>query len=241
MWVDYRDGSNDLYDHYPEIQRVGIKTTLPGADVMLVGNGPDDTNPLIGVEAKKLWDLVGSMNTGRLQGTQIPALLDNYDVRWLLYYGDYRCGRDGSLQIHSGKGWKGLRLGSRLVPFGWLEAFLIELEVQGIHCKHAVDEPTAVQWLLTLYRWYSKPWKDHKGMRKFDSSGEISMIPGMDDRMLTRAKVASALPGIGFERAVAAAVSFPTVRDMVNADINQWMEVPGVGKTIAKAVVEAVK
>jgi ERCC4-type nuclease len=126
------------------------------------------------------------------------------------------------------------------VPYGYIESFLFDVAALGVHVKHAYDIREACVWLGVLHRWWSKRWSDHKGMRTLDSSHEPSLMPNMDEGMKQRVKIAAQLPAVGFERAVAVAQHFASVSDMINAGFEEWVEVPGIGKVIAKAVVAAI-
>lgn len=237
IFVDDRAGSNRLL-RYPSIRALCQETRLDGADVALIGNGPD--GPLmVGVEVKSIFDLISSMNTGRLQGTQVPALM-KYDERWLLYYGSYRPGRGGTLEVYRKGTWRRHRIGNRDVPYGYVESFLLNLVVTGINVKHAFNEEEAVEWIACLHRWWSKPWTKHKGLRTLDRSKQSSLLPSMDAETKLRVKVASQLPGVGFERALAAAQYFPTVEAMINARVEEWAAIPGIGRVIAKAIRQAI-
>jgi excinuclease UvrABC nuclease subunit len=54
-------------------------------------------------------------------------------------------------------------------------------------------------------------------------------------------RVAAELPGIGWERAGAVSRRFTTVRQMVDAEADEWLTVPGIGKTIAARAVAALQ
>lgn len=239
MLVDDRTGSRDLMGYEP-VRSVGLLCRLDSADVAITGNGPDGPI-LVGIEVKSVWDVLNSANTGRLQATQIPAMLATYDVNWLLYYGGHRAGRNGILEVQRRGKWEPVKLGSRPVPYGYLEAMLIDISTVGVSVHRALDVAEASAWLGVLYRWWSKPWDKHHGMRTLDKSRGISLMPGMTAEVLQMTKVAAALPGVGFERAVAAANHFDSVQDMINADEAEWALVPGVGKVVANAVVRAVR
>lgn len=239
MFVDDRAGSCDLLNYEP-VRSLGEKTRLDSGDVALVGNGPSG-EVLVGVECKSIWDLISSINTGRLQATQLPALLATYEVAWLLYFGSYRPGRDGRLEVRRGGVWREFKLGSRSVPYGYVESFLLDCAALGVRVRYAYDIREACAWLGVLHRWWNKRWIDHKGMRTLDHSREMSLMPGMDAETHLRAKVAAQLPGVGFERALSAAQHFGSVREMINSNADGWASVPGVGKVIAKAVVIAVQ
>lgn len=223
------------------VKSIGELCRLDSADAMLTGNGPDDTVRLVGVEVKSVWDVLGSANTGRLQATQVPAMLATYDVSWLLYYGDHRVARDGVLEVLRRGKWETLKLGNRPVPYGYLEALLIDLTTVGVHVHRALNIEEAAAWLGVLWRWWQKPWNKHHGMHTLDRSRDVSLMPGMDSATLQRAKVAAALPGVGFERAVAAARHFPSIAAMMGATEKEWACVPGIGKTVAHAVITTIR
>lgn len=242
MLVDSRVGSKDLIKH-PPLSTCGILCVLESGDVVINGNGPKGSVS-IGVEVKSIFDIIASLESGRVQ-TQLKRMLGIYDRNYLLTYGIYKCDpKTGALIILKGNAWQKYRIGSRYIPFGYVEGFLVEVEELGVTCKHVQDIPTAVSWLGCLSRWWGKSWDDHKAFRKFDTSNRLGLIPEIDPHIGYKAKVAHELmpgSGMGFKRSMAAAEYFSTVGDMVNATANEWASVPGVGKVIAKTVTAAVR
>lgn len=252
IYIDNQAGSKDLV-LYPPLDKCGELTRLASADVQFVGNGPSGP-VLVGVEVKSVPDLLNSAATGRLQADdgQLAAMHAAYDYCWLCVYGDVQRGQRGQLQIR-GKWGKFFNheIGNNPVPFGYLDALIIELaarrvRVVRIPCANPNEPLTeTAQWLGVLHRWWSKEWHEHKLVRTFNKANDIPLTPGVPEDVLYRAGVASKLlpgrGGIGYERAIAAAQHFDSVREMVNADAKEWQQVPGVGKVLSKAVVEAVK
>lgn len=243
FFIDPRAGSKELMKHEP-VKSSAEFCFLDFGDAMIVGNGPNGAT-LVGVEVKSIWDLISSIDTGRLQATQLPGLLRTYEHSALLYYGQTRMGRSGELEMWRAhgrqRGWHVFKLGTRAVPYGYLEAFLWEVALLGVHVQRVDDERTAAAWLGVLHRWWSKDWTAHKGLRTLDRSRDVSLMPNMDAATHQRVKIAAQLPGVGYDRAVNAANHFGSVREMINADADAWTSVRGVGRVIAKAVVEAVK
>lgn len=231
MLIDDRAGSKTLMEYSP-CREVGILCRLESGDVSMVGNGQHG-RIVIGVEVKSIFDLVSSMNTGRIQASQIPLMLRTYDRTYLLYYGTYTAGPHGELQI----GGRPYMIGSRAVPYGWLEGALMTYQACGVTIKRVTDISEAAQWLGTLARWWAKPWDKHDGMKAFDTSQDISLMPNVPDSVLFRARVAAAIPVIGYKRGLAVARHFPSIRAMVDADEREWMKIEGVGKTIARTAV----
>lgn len=239
LLIDDRAGSERLLT-YPALIDIAQATRLDAGDAMLMGNGP--TGPLwVGVEVKSIHDLMSSINTGRFQATQLPGMLEAYDVRWLTYYGQYRPGRDGHLEIRKGAAWRRFRLGSREVPYGYLESMLFDIVAAGVNVRHCYDESEVAAWLSCLHRWWGKDWTRHKGLHAFDKSKPLMNLPHGDAGLAFRAAVAAQLPGLGFQKATTAGQHFDSVRGMINAEVGDWMRVPGVGKVLAKAITEAVK
>lgn len=238
--IDDRAGSKDLV-HFAPLDECGVLTRLDAGDVAFEGKGPDG-RVYVGVEVKSIFDLISSMDTGRLQGTQVPAMLAHFDVSWLLYYGHYRADpHSAALQIKRGKMWRNHTIGKRPVPYGYVEAFLLTLNSCGILVKRVRDKEEAARWIGELARWWSKPWDKHRGMHAFDWSRERSVMPNVDADTAFRARFAAQLPAIGYDRALAVARHFPTVEAMVGASVEEWIEVPGIGKVIAKAAWESLR
>ncbi len=255
--VDDRAGSKDLVKH-PPLDTLGQLCRLHSGDVCFQGNG--SAGPvLVGIEVKSVLDLLASLNTGRLQATQLPRMMADYDVNWLLYYGTYRPNpKSGALQIRKrvkGRGpvpvWVDYSIGAKVVPYGYHEAFLVSpsFTQTGVLSKRVFDLAEAAYWIGVLYRTWQRPYSSHKSMRTFDKSREVS-VPGMDTKTEVRAKMCSAWPGVGYEKAVAIAMHFTSARAMVNAGVEELAEVQmpadkngrrsRVGKVVAKAIVEVV-
>lgn len=235
LLVDDRAGSKDLMAHAC-IRDIGSLTRLESADVAFTGNGPDDSL-LIGIELKSISDLVSSIGTGRLPASQVPAMLDTYDVSYLLHYGSYRADPiSGVLQVaHRGR-WLDHRVGSRSVPYGWLMSMLTTFMGAGMRIVRVTDLTEAAAWIAAQYRWWQKPWSDHRGLHTFDKSTHIGLRPDIDSDTLLRARVAAQLPGVGYDRAIQVARHFTSVRDMMCAGSKRWAEIPGIGRVIADGV-----
>lgn len=105
--IDHSAGSRDLI-LYPPLNNPSLAAlsdlsissdTGSSCDVCFTGNGPDNSRLMIGIEFCSLSDLLSKITSGRLQATQLPHMLKEYDICWLLFYGTYRCGKDDTLEI----------------------------------------------------------------------------------------------------------------------------------------------
>jgi ERCC4-type nuclease len=252
IFVDYRKGSKDLVDIYP-LDKPGLceLCKLDSGDVMFSGYNPTG-EVLIGIELKELGELISSIQTGRLQAGQMPKMINDYDTKWLLYYGNYRPSEKGYLQtVELGNGdtvkrkkWKDYGYSNNPIRYSYLEDFLIESREYGFKIQRVGSKCEAAMWIYIYYKLISRPWSSHKLFKTFDRSGQIPFPPEMklSDQERRMARVADELcPGIGFERAIAAARYFDSVQHMVNADVSEWQSIDGIGKVIAKRVRAAIE
>lgn len=240
MIVDRRAGSIDLY---PQLQMAGVRPLELGelgyGDVQIEGRGEGGCPVLVGVEYKRLGDLCQCIDNGRFVGHQLPGMLECYQDVWLCVEGIYRDGRHGEVEVPVGAGWKSLKSGgSKAFSIQAMLGFLITLQVKcGVKVVHTGTLPQTVRWLSALNHWWtSKDWEDHRAHLSFDNSQALTLIsrPSLVRRM------AKELPGIGWDRSGKVARHFASVVEMVNAPKAEWEGIDGVGKGIAKKVVDAL-
>lgn len=201
--VDPRKGGRkdlpDLTDLPPlDSSDVAIHSTLSSADVMFSGVGPGDSSRLTGIEMKRVDDLINSRQTGRLQDTQIPAMLREYDECWLLTYGRYRCdpsdhctlqvekqwggkppvwcrvqaqGTRKTKKTKTGNGNGGNGNGPRYLPYSYVESFIVSLGDLGIRHHHCDSLQQCAEWVYFLYCKRQQSWsRQHRNLRAFDVS-----------------------------------------------------------------------
>jgi ERCC4-type nuclease len=239
--VDDRAGSRDLLD-YPVLAERAVRGTLDFGDVMLSGHGPNETAITVGVEVKSVFDLLRSINNGRLGGHQIPGLLRSYDYAFLLIFGAVRPGPDNRLQVWRGRMWRTHYFGNKPMPWPFLEGFLLTAQMfTPLKVKWVYNESDAASWLCVLDHWLSKPWGKHKALAVFDRSREIAVPPGSDPVEVRMARIASCLPGIDWYRGWNMARHFDSVQEMINADTNDFRSVKSIGPVLARAATEAIR
>jgi hypothetical protein len=224
---------------------------LEAGDVCFTGRSHSG-DVLIGIEVKSISDLIDSISSGRLAATQIPKMHSTYDVSWLVYYGDYRYEpRTGSLQVRrrASSPWENYSNGNgygNRKPLSWssLEAFLTSpgFTSFNIHVKHCLTIEDVAYWIACVHAVWQKDPSAHKSFRCFDTTRSMpSRPPGDLDRVTHQiAWTASTLPSIRYERGVAAARHFMSLRAMFCADARAWCAVPGIGPTIADGAVRAI-
>lgn len=195
--IDEGQGSSSLLSH-PPLDTLGVLCRLPSppfsearADIAFTGCGPDPSTPiLIGIEVKEETELADALETGRLQATQLPALMHLYDVRWLLVITGTRRRnpQTGTLQHLKSVQIAGKRervwvdwapSNRRPVQYDYVSNFLCSpsftqyRDAQGEGVRHHLvyDKAEAAHWIGQRYLSWQRPYASHTSMRVLDRSG----------------------------------------------------------------------
>lgn len=233
--IDQREGSADLL---PYLIRRGVDAQLVplrSGDAAVVGEGPKGP-ATVGVERKRVTDLIQSLMSGRLIGHQIPAMLREYEHRWLVVEGSWRgMGEEQRVCIPRAGGWHEVQPRiSAPALMGWL--LTIELRA-GIHIRETESVYQTVEFLDALHDWWSKPWDEH--------NGHLAIYAPPDPGLMTKPRLvrrwAAQLPGIGYDRAGSVDLVFDSALKMALANEEDWQKVPGIGPKIAARAVEAIR
>lgn len=239
MRIDPRAGSGPLL---PLMKTRGVReahhASLSYGDIHIEGRGPEGMPLNIGIEYKKLEDLIACIGNGRLTGHQVPGMLASYDVCWLLVEGIWRENREsGLIEVPRSSAWRPLPAG-RGITARALEGFLSTLTYKtGVNVMRTGTISQTVDWLYHQNLWWTgKAYDEHRAHLSFDNSAAIASLV----RPSTVRRVANTLPGIGYDRSAAVARHFSSVVELAMADESDWTSIPGIGKGIAKRVVEAI-
>ena len=237
--LDDRVGAVELARHLPphltQIQR------LQFGDARFFGQGPEGPIP-VGIERKRIGDLVSSMQDGRLSGHQLVGMLSRYQVVYLLVEGLWRADpKEGVLQVMRRGKWVPLNHGKRLYMARDVGNYLNTLAVMcGVIVWRSSRQESSAQWILSTYRWWQKAWRDHKSHYRFSMPLPNGMGVQLRKPHLTE-RLAKELPGVGWERARALGKRFKTPLDLLLADEKDLREVAGVGKVLARRIVDAIQ
>ena len=232
IYIDNRVGSKELLPKLPKCSSTLIR--LEYADAAFLGRGIDDVPISIGIERKRIHDLITSMTTGRLSGHQLPGLHASYDIVYLVVEGLWRPNpSDGILETAKAKHWEPIRFGSRSYMAKDIYKYLNTLRIcSGIRiCRTGTLRETA-QLILSLYQWWNDKALDahraHMMLHIPSASLNTKNIP------IVRILAERVLPGIGKEKAKLVFKRFKSVLEMVTASEKDWREIEGIGKTLAR-------
>jgi ERCC4-type nuclease len=234
--VDARVGSKELIGHFAK--GVARLDHLEFADAAFTGL-KGDSIVTIGVERKALSDLLSSMQSGRLAGVQLPGMRACYDVMYLVVEGVWKADQSGRILIPRGGSWYPFHLGRRQFTTRELDGFINSLCVEaGVLVRETHGIHQTAMLIYNLSRWWSK--KEHMSLlaihkHRFPDdpmSGILFQPPSLLRRM------SSELKGVGWKRSKDVADHFKSVKDMIEAGEEEWLKIPGIGKVLAKSVVE---
>jgi ERCC4-type nuclease len=236
MQIDGSTGSNTLIEPLAALsngQAIKSNLVLLGADVAWTGHGPDGLVS-VGLEYKTVWDLIESICTDRLGASQIPLMVDNYDVRYLLVEGSYRRGADGNIEVEQFPGkWVTLRRGKAgHVAYSYVSRFMKSCYHQaGFWELRTLSKTGTVHEIHECWSWWQKEWAAHDSL-----AGIYAPVLGGPVRFRKPnfvAQCAFPLPGIGSLLAHRVGAHFKTVADMVNAPSSEWAKIEGIGKQLS--------
>ena len=233
--VDRREGE------LVELIEDGVQVELEFGDACWQGNGPDG-EVTIGMERKRVGDLLNSIATGRLSGHQLPGLLDSYYRVYLIVEGEWKEEPvTGEIMMHKwGKQWNRPPSGRRTWRAKDIIHYLSSLEViTGVMVKQTRNMWETAQLIQYLAGWWSKEWKWHKGhLQMHKSTPSCAFLKPGKASMLRR--MAAELPGVGFDRARNVESYFGSIEAMFWAGVKDWEKIEGIGKVTARLAWEAL-
>lgn len=185
------------------------RETLPAADFAFTGRAKGGGEIAIGIERKKIPDILQCIQDGRFAGHQLPRLIESFDVRWLVVEGS----------------WKNQ-------PAEVLEMWLSTMIYKGglLVWKCWGDEETA-DFIVRQYNWWccGKGWDGHHSHLALHKMVDESI---WEKQLNQVGRTAASLPGMGQGKARQAQEYFRSVKGMVNAPISSWRRFLGVADTI---------
>lgn len=237
MKIDDREGSFDLAE---PLQKRGLPvelTRLPYGDVSWLGNGPEGLTS-VGVEFKKLPELLSCITTQRFTGHQLLGMQDcYYPWAYLLVEGERRVdSRSGELLIERKPGWWAPAPGKRNGNWMYRDVshWLSTVRNQGgLHVVETRDRESTLAWLHAEYTWWtSKEWAQHVTISKAHfqparkpKSGAFELVqakkPGRLERLYAQL--------FGWDNAARVIQVFPSLGQALAASDAQWLRIEGIG------------
>lgn len=162
IFVDYRSGSAELAE---PLQRKGLDveiTTLEFGDVAFEGRGEKGAPVTIGIEFKKLRELIQALRTQRLQGYQAVGMRPMFDFSYLFVEGELIYDRRGTLQRRKSSGRVVEMEGAMNVSEMFKRIFVLHLR-GGMNPLFLSNRKDTIQAITDLYRtWTDQDLDKHK-------------------------------------------------------------------------------
>jgi ERCC4-type nuclease len=217
--VDKRAGSEELIVGLEARGLTVEATTLDYGDVAFTGRGEGKKTLDIGIEFKKVGELIQSIRDGRFAGHQLPGLTGErkmYDHAWLLVEWGKEEVRGGNICFYQRRGWR------VLMPLSEYQKHLLTYELLGgIHVQSTSNRRATLAWLVSLYRWWTdRPLDGH-------TSHLAVHQPAVFGELSPFRKAVTSWPGIGRKLSRGVETAFrrndrPSLRAAVNAPAEKW-------------------
>ena len=241
LLLDNRVGSGDLGHYFAQWKVPYQLCRLEYADVAFTGHGPGEMDMEIGIEVKKVRDVLNCISDGRFSGHQLPGLVENYARVWLVIEGQYTVDYTTGLLVHRrGKFNVPVACGTRQFMYRDLSNWITTIETKTpVRVRRTGGRVETARFCADLYSWWThKEWDQHRSHLAFDEP--------LPDRMLLYRpnlvrRVAKELEGIAWGKSGAVAKKFKSVEEMVYAEEKEWREVEGIGKTLAHRIYESLR
>lgn len=243
--LDDRVGSKELL---PLFRPLGIDvelTRLESADMAFCGLGPDG-DCMVGIERKRVTDLLQSMREKRLSGHQLPNLLRDYEYVFLIVEGMWKPGRAGEIQNYQGGAWKSLYTGGKPMLYSEADNYLNGLSLRaGVQVKRSYTPEETVAQTVNLFKNFQKKWKDHHAHSQVYAPVPSPKKAQFRPRDLSESEklcrdMAAQIPGVD-RKCEMIMDHFKTARRMFEASPLEWKQLPGIGDVMARRIVKLLR
>lgn len=220
IFVDDRQGSHELVE---PLRRLGLpveETRLSSGDLMFEGRGEQGALVSVGVEFKKMEELVQALRTERLQGYQMGAMRETFEYSYLLIEGEISYNSRGILSWPMSK-WprRGTELPGRMTISELYKRVNVLHLCGGLNPLWTVTRGDTLQAIHALYHtWTDQDLDQHKShlaMYKAPPLVPVSML---------RATL-STFPHIGYRTSGVVERHFGTLERAVNASAEDWAHI----------------
>jgi ERCC4-type nuclease len=114
----------------------------------------------------------------------------------------------------------------------------IQIEV-GFKYLHSGSAHVTCKIVKELYNWWNKPWENHGSLYTWNPTAAAEHIIFGSDLSIT-AKMAAQIPGVGRKKAVEIGKMFSSPMQLVLAAEEELMEIKGIGKGLAKRIINSL-
>jgi ERCC4-type nuclease len=217
--------NQDLLQHFHRMNIPAEMTRLEYADAAFEINGPEGPM-LVGIERKRLHDILACVQDGRYSGHQRIGMKDMYGISVLMIEGHWKPhDPEGYLMegYSGGISWGYCRPGGQRVLYSKLYRYLVSVGLSGVIVSYSRD-PFHTAFNINEWRqWGQKSWDAHTSMMDIHKVA----IPSLNRKPTLVQKWANDLEGIGVKTSALATRQFRSALELANADESEWLRIPG--------------
>lgn len=241
--VDPRAGSGQADrggDLLPYIQALKIKASksqLPYGDACFEGNGPKGRIG-IGIERKRIGDMLNSIDDSRYAAFQKPGLKQFYDVDLLIVEGVWKPDTVSGylMECVQALTWRPYRYRSQMVRYSKLFRYLLSVQLSGTPVIITRDIEQTAYNIVETYHYFQKKWEDHTSLLEVQKVA----IPDMNCKPSLVRRWAADLDGVGVKLSQDAEQLFKTPIKLAQADETEWVRIKGVSVSKAQSIVREI-
>lgn len=188
-------------------------------------------------DRKKLGDLISCIDSGRHIKQVQQAREAGFLFQFLVVEGVWRRGETGLVEVPRGNGkWYPYQ---PEITWRRVRAYLDEMDWYcGVRVRESRSARGTVELVVGLYHLFQKIAEDHQSLKAIYSAPAPTMS-FLTPPSLTR-RIAKELPGVGWTKAKVVEEAFSSPHAMVNAGVEEWMAVDGIGKVLSRRIVDAL-
>lgn len=237
--VDYRErpGRRDKAELLDRLRSVGMqcdKGDLEYGDVAFEGHGPKGKS-LIGIERKRLHDMLNCIDSARFSAHQMVGLKNMYSFYFLLVEGMWKPHEPKGILMegYGGDRWGALRYRSQEVLYSKLRRYLLSVQLSGVPVLYTRDTYQTAVDIKEVFHYFQKPWQKHTSLMALQQVA----LPTLAGKPTLLRRWAHELDGIGEVHSEAAENIFTSALDMALSSPEEWMQIHGIGRQTAESVV----
>lgn len=210
--------------------------SLEYGDFCFAGNGKDGI-VTIAIERKTLSDFIGSMESGRLSGHQLPGLVNNYDYVYILIEGLWQADKTTGILMEWKRGrWKQYGYGRKAYMTSYIWGYLNSLILFGnVIIQETGNKHQTGLWVDGLYNWWEKEWDSHSSYERCEGSCHMGSKGIGFTRPNLVHKVAMCFDGVGWDRGKKIGEMFGSVREFIDG-YERIVEIKSIGKKVVKNI-----
>lgn len=235
--VDPRIGSNELLS---PIRQFGVPVQLcqlEYGDACFDGNGPKGTIS-VGMERKKLQDMLHSIDDSRYSAHQLPGMAKLYDKSILIVEGAWKPNvDDGTLMEGFNGKWTPCRYRSQRTLYSKLRRYLISISLSGVIITYSRNLEQTAYDICEHYHYFQKRWDQHTSLQEMQKLN----IPCLNGKPSLVRKWAADIDSIGVKLSQEAEELFKTPIALAESLPSQWTSIKGIGQPTAEKIVQQIR